>query len=298
MYSYSTGEYSSRGIERHCRQDIAYRVITANRVPDHATVARFVVRHQQPLAGLFTQVLELCGKAALVRSGVVAVDGTKLKANASRFVNVDYGEVAREIIETAIRTDETEDEEGGDSRGDELPPELSTDEGRRAWLARELAVERASESGTDRESGPESEHEFDAEKIVARLQGRNGWLLEAKRQLDRDRWLAPGPIPRSRSGRLLDAGQRLDEDLEAKLRGNTAYEHYRATAADKLGTVEPVLPEPLSAAGDTGREGQSDGPGHASDDGESGRRGRVRWPRRGRLKWLHLASWFVLVDVA
>jgi hypothetical protein len=184
---------------------------------------------------LFTQVLELCGKAGLVRSGVVAIDGTKLKANASRFVNVDYGQVAREIIETAIRTDETEDEEHGDSRGDELPPELSTDEGRRAWLACELAVERASESGTGQGSEPESEHEFDAEKIVARIQGRDGWLLEAKRQLDRDRWLAPGPIPRSRSGRLLDAGQRLEEDLEAKLRGNTAYEHYRATAVDKLG---------------------------------------------------------------
>src|SRR5579862_7417267 len=88
-FAYSTGEYSSRGIERHCRQDIAYRVITANQVPDHATVARFVVRHQAPLAELFTQVLELCGKAGLVRSGVVALDGTKMRGSASRDVNVD-----------------------------------------------------------------------------------------------------------------------------------------------------------------------------------------------------------------
>ena len=67
MYAYSTKVYSSRDIERHCRLDIAYRVITANRVPDHATVARFVRRHQEPLGALFTSVLELCGRAALVR---------------------------------------------------------------------------------------------------------------------------------------------------------------------------------------------------------------------------------------
>ena len=88
MYAYSTKVYSSRDIERHCRQDIAYRVITANRVPDHATVARFVRRHEQPLAGLFGSVLRLCASAGLVRSGVVAVDGTKLTASASSDSNV------------------------------------------------------------------------------------------------------------------------------------------------------------------------------------------------------------------
>ncbi len=141
-YAYSTKEYSSRGIERHCRQDVAYRVITANQVPDHATVARFVARHQVALAGLFTAVLELCGKAGLVKSGVVAIDGTKLPGNASRFVNVDYDRIAREIIEQAIATDEAEDEVHGDRRGDELPEELATGEGRRAWLSRELAARR------------------------------------------------------------------------------------------------------------------------------------------------------------
>lgn len=188
-YAYCTKEYSSRGIERHCRQDIAYRVITANEIPDHATVARFVRRHQQPLAGLFTAVLELCGKAGLVKSGVVAIDGTKLPGNASRFVNVDYDRIAREIIEQAIATDEAEDQEHGDKRGDELPDELRTDEGRRAWLARELATER--DTGQEQEPGSKQErgsgHEFNAEQIVARVQGRDGWLLEAKRQLDRDR---------------------------------------------------------------------------------------------------------------
>ena len=145
LYAYSTNERSSRGIERHCRQDIAYRVITGNRVPDHATVARFIVRHQQRLAELFTSVLRLCAKAGLVRSGVVAVDGTKLSASASSDSNVDYDRIAREIIAEAIATDEAEDEQHGDARGDELPPELSTEAARREWLMRELEREQSGE---------------------------------------------------------------------------------------------------------------------------------------------------------
>ena len=89
LYSYSTKVYSSRGIECHCRQDIAYRVITASRVPDHSTVARFVIRHEGPLAELFGGVLKLCERAGLVSSGVVAIDGTKMPANGSRNANVD-----------------------------------------------------------------------------------------------------------------------------------------------------------------------------------------------------------------
>src|SRR5947209_9503243 len=63
LYAYSTNERSSRGIERRCRQDIAYRVITGNQMPDHATMARFIKRHQQPLAELFTSVLPRCARA-------------------------------------------------------------------------------------------------------------------------------------------------------------------------------------------------------------------------------------------
>jgi transposase len=237
-HAYCAKEYSSRGIERHCRQDIAYRVITANQVPDHATIARFVRRHQAPLAGLFTSVLELCGKAGLVNCGVVAIDGTKLPGNASRFVNVDYGRIAREIIEQGIATDEAEDEQHGDTRGDELPDELSTDEGRRAWLARELATKR------DAGEEPGSGHEFEAEQIVARVQGRDGWLLEAKRQLDRDRWTQASPVPRSHAERLREAGRRLEADLAAEVRGNQAYEAYRAHGKMKDGRRFGRPPQP------------------------------------------------------
>ena len=98
LYAYATGERSSRGIERHCRQDVAYRVITANLVPHHATIARFICRHEQALSDLFSSVLSLCAKAGLVGSGIVAIDGTKLHANASRDSNFDYDRIAKEII--------------------------------------------------------------------------------------------------------------------------------------------------------------------------------------------------------
>src|SRR5215207_9850223 len=121
LYADATKQHSSRAIERHCRQDIAYRVMSANRVPDHATIARFLVRHEAALGGLFGSVLRLCARAGLLRTGVVAIDGTKLHANASREANADYERIAREIVAEARATDAAEDELYGEARGDELP---------------------------------------------------------------------------------------------------------------------------------------------------------------------------------
>src|ERR1039457_6064421 len=77
LYAYATRERSARGIERRCRQDVAYRVVTGNVVPDHATIARFLCRHEAALAGLFAAVLRLWAKAGLVGARVVAVHGAK-----------------------------------------------------------------------------------------------------------------------------------------------------------------------------------------------------------------------------
>src|SRR4051812_28519773 len=96
LYAYAVGERSSRGIERRCQEDIAFRVITANQAPDHATVARFRVRHEDALAGLFGQVLALCARAGAVSVGVIAVDGTKVRANAADRQNRTYEQLARE----------------------------------------------------------------------------------------------------------------------------------------------------------------------------------------------------------
>jgi transposase len=98
LYAYATRQRSSRAIEHHCRQDVAYRVITANRVPDHAPIARFVARRERALAELFGSVLGLCGRAGLVSTGAVAIDGTKLHADASREANSDYERIARRRV--------------------------------------------------------------------------------------------------------------------------------------------------------------------------------------------------------
>jgi len=147
-YAYAVGERSSRGIERRCREDVAFRVICANQVPDHATIARFRVRHEGALADLFGQVLGLCAKAGIVEVEVMAVDGTKLEASASNHATRSYERIATEILAEAGRIDAAEDEIHGSARGDELPEHLASREGRRAWLreAKErLEQERAAE---------------------------------------------------------------------------------------------------------------------------------------------------------
>ena len=84
LYSYAAGIRSSRQIERACGGDVAFKVITAMQIPDHSTIADFRRRHETTIGELFVSVLSLCGEAGLVRVGEVAVDGTRMRANASR----------------------------------------------------------------------------------------------------------------------------------------------------------------------------------------------------------------------
>jgi transposase len=134
VYAYAVGERSSRVIERRLREDVAFRVIAANQVPDHATIARFRVRHEEALAELFSQVLRLCAEAGLVSAQVIAIDGSKLRADASDKALRSYDDIAQEILDEAGRIDAAEDDIHGPARGDELPDGLTTREGRRAWL--------------------------------------------------------------------------------------------------------------------------------------------------------------------
>ncbi len=157
LYGYAKGQRSSRVIERECVEDIAYRVIAANQVPDHTTVARFRQRHETALAGLFGDVLGMCAQAGLASVGVIAIDGTKMQANASRHSNRDYEQIAREILAEADAVDREEDERYGEARGDELPPELWTAQGRRGWLReakRRLDEQRAEEAAPIPRSRP------------------------------------------------------------------------------------------------------------------------------------------------
>ena len=144
LYNYAVGVRSSRAIERRCVEDVACRVIAANRAPDHATIARFRARHEGALSGLFYEVLALCRDAGMVKVGTVAVDSTKLAADASLGANRTREGLrveAERVLGEAAEIDAREDELYGDRRGDELPAELA-DPATRAARIREL-LERA-----------------------------------------------------------------------------------------------------------------------------------------------------------
>ena len=138
LYAYCSGERSSRRIERRLTEDVSYRVLAANQQPDHATLARFRRRHEGAIAQLFVQVLHLCSDAGLIDTGIVAIDGTKMEADASYFANRTKAQLADEILRQAEETDVEEDERFGDRRGDELPEEWASRRGRRERIRQAL----------------------------------------------------------------------------------------------------------------------------------------------------------------
>jgi transposase len=232
LYSYALGVRSSRAIERACREGVAFKVITAMAVPDHSTIAEFRRRHEAAIGELFVSVLGLCGEAGLVWVGEIAVDGTRMRANASRDRNRGYESIVTEILQEAERVDREEDERFGDARGDELPEQLRTREGRRAALkaARErLEHERAAAQAAGEEVIAKVDLELDRDRFPAALDGRAMWLRQGRRELEAQRERDPLPVPRSRQERLLEARRRMDEELAFEHAANRAYEHYRET---------------------------------------------------------------------
>src|SRR2546422_7706463 len=145
LYAYCMGLRSSRKIEHATHRDVAFRVLAGDQHPDHDSIAEFRRRHLDRLAGLFLQVLRLCQAAGLVTLGQVALDGTKVQANASRHKAMSYarmegterrldGEVRR-LLDEADRVDAAEDAQYGPGRrGDELPAELARRETRLAAI--------------------------------------------------------------------------------------------------------------------------------------------------------------------
>jgi Transposase domain (DUF772) len=112
LYAYCTGIRSSRRIERRCQEDLAFRVLAGNATPDHVTIARFRVRHEQALAGLLVQSLKLCAAAGLGRLGLVALDGTKIAANAAAAANRTHATLeaqVAELLQQAAEADRAED---------------------------------------------------------------------------------------------------------------------------------------------------------------------------------------------
>ena len=145
LYGYTTGIYSSRKLQARTFDDVAFRFLSADEHPDHSTLAEFRKRHLQALGGLFTQALQLCQKAGLVKLGHVAIDGSKLQANASKHKAMSYGRMGEAekqlkdeidaLLKRAEAEDAAEDEKFGKGRsGDDLPAELARRESRLAKL--------------------------------------------------------------------------------------------------------------------------------------------------------------------
>jgi transposase len=168
IYGYATGTPSSRKLEQATHRDVAVRMLCADQHPDYRSIARFRARHLEALAGLFVEALRLCRQAGLVKLGTLALDGTKLRANASRHKAMSFermvkaeAELEAEIeamrataaglLERAEATDRAEDERyGPDCRGDELPAELARRESRLARIREARAAIEAEEAERER----------------------------------------------------------------------------------------------------------------------------------------------------
>ena len=156
LYCYATGTRSSRRIMRRCQVDVACRIIVGEDIPDFRTISDFRRIHLARLETLFVEVLKLCALAGLARVGTIALDGTKVKANASRHKAMSYDRMKSEearlqdeiakLLADAQAADEADDlRHGPDRHGDELPDELARRQGRLAKIqgARKLLEERA-----------------------------------------------------------------------------------------------------------------------------------------------------------
>ena len=155
LYAYCCGVRSSRRIEEHCRTDAAFRVICGGLVPDHATIARFVVDHEQALEGLFVEGVRLCAAAGLCDLSVVALDGTKIAADASRAKNRDAAWIRQEIVKLMAFTGQHDEQPavGGDGLpGIEPVAAISSPAGRLARLEAALAVIEAEDAAAAAEA--------------------------------------------------------------------------------------------------------------------------------------------------
>lgn len=191
VYAYCTGTPSSRRIEKATYEEVPYRVLAANQHPDHDSIAAFRQQHLQALAGLFTDVLGLCRQAGLVRLGHVALDGTKVLANASKHKAMSYGrmgeaerkleaEVAA-LLAQAQQVDAAEDARYGKGRrGDELPAELARRQSRLAKIREAKAALEAAATA----------------QAIAAAEAAQAKLADRQRQAETTGRKPPGRPPR------------------------------------------------------------------------------------------------------
>ena len=223
IYAYCRGVRSSRAIEAACLTDVAFMVITARQRPDHVTIARFRATHAQALARLFGQLLAICAREGMVKLGVVAIDGTKIAANASPRANRGEDSLRRLAAETlaeAAVVDAAEDAEyGADNSGDELPPSLRPGPDRRERIKKALDSIEAEKADRVR---------ADVDKAKHRLGKANSMMATARRRAER-----------VHAGRSFVRADRRPVDEHAEVKA----------AADKINAAEAELAAAQSGNG-------------------------------------------------
>ena len=213
MYGYATGKRSSRQLERATFEEVPFRYLAADQHPDHDTIAVFRKENLDVITSLFAQILKLCKQAGLVKLGHVAIDGTKIHANASRDHNRPYREleeeeqrlraVVRDLLQQAEMVDAAEDEKYGvRQRGDELPEELNTTE-------KQLVAIRAAKKAIEEEQRQRAA-EAEEERKDAGGKPRN--------EAEKKRWQRAKNAISDRRGNLVDPDSRL-----MKQSGNAAF---------------------------------------------------------------------------
>ncbi len=243
LYGYCVGVASSRRIAQRLHEDIAFRVLSANNTPDFRTISDFRNDNLEALSGLFLQVLALCRQAGLVKLGHVALDGTKVRANASRHKAMSYGRMkekeaqlageVEELLRQAQEVDDDEDRRYGQSkRGDELPQELALREGRLEKIREAVAMV---EEAIDNVGAVPKEVSADAGYYSAQaVDGLYGLCVDPFVAPERTRHgrVVP-PAPRGRIPSHLSTRDRMRRKLQTK-RGRQRY-------ALRMQTVEPVF---------------------------------------------------------
>jgi len=188
LYGYARGVYSSRKMQTRTFEDVAFRYLSGDQHPDHATLAEFRKRHLEALSGLFTQALLLCSEAGLVKLGHVSIDGTKIKANASKHKAMSYkrmneteARLKQEIDALLAAAEKTDAEEdalyGKGKRGDELPAELQRRESRLRKITEAKAAleQKAKEEAAQQRAEAEqklAEREEEERRTGKKMRGR------------------------------------------------------------------------------------------------------------------------------
>ena len=290
LYGYATGVTSSRKIEERLAADVGFMFLAGQARPDHKTIAEFRRRHLATFEALFLTALRLCQAAGLAKLGRVAIDGTKLKANASKHKAMSYGRMAEReaalraevqaILDEAEAVDAAEDARYGDARGDELPPELRRRETRLARIreAKAALEAEARERTGDPAAVPDAkaQRNFSDPESRIMLSKPDGWIYGYNPQIAVDdghqvivaTTLSADPTDTAALPALVDQIETNTGRRPRKLRADAGYasddnlahlegrgiDAYVATGRDRHGAKAPQAPRGRIPAGLSRRE--------------------------------------------